>query len=255
MNQFIDKIVENIDKTKVDFIYLIGSYSRNIQNEFSDVDIIIALKEGHDSYSDNQYINNVYVSLNYDSHEQMIENYMDPFKYIQGHIGIVDMVSLYEEDNKLKEFKEKCLKVDYLKDFKEKINEYVNKETIDWIEEVNKACNGYLNNNPTKMLAGLHGLTYGMLNVLAVSEGLVKSKDGFLPTFKDYFGYNNTYNLIERAFGIKDTNLINRTVDGLMLYTDIINIINYRFTDLTNTNILLAQQNILKVLNEVTKDD
>jgi len=255
MNKFIEEIVSKIDKTNVDFIYLIGSYSRNVHNNFSDIDIIIALKEGHKSYSDNQFINNIYVSLNYDSYEEMKKNYTDPLKYVKGHIGIVDMIPLYDDENKLEDFRKKCMGIDYLKDFKNKINDYVNSETVDWIEEVNKACNGYINNNPSKMLAGLHGLTYGMLNVLMVSEGLVSSKDGFLVTFKDYFKDETTYNLIERAFGVNQTNLLHKTVDGLMLYVDIIDIISYRFNDLTHYNVNLAKTNILKVLKEVTKDD
>ena len=43
MNEFINKIVDGLDKTEIDFIYLIGSYSRSVQNEFSDIDVIIAL--------------------------------------------------------------------------------------------------------------------------------------------------------------------------------------------------------------------
>jgi predicted nucleotidyltransferase len=255
MDKLIEKIVSEIDKTNIDFIYLIGSYSRNAHNEFSDIDIIIALKEGHESYNDNQFIDDIYVSLNYDSYAEMQKNYTDPLKYIKGHIGIVDMVSLYDGEDKLEEFRKKCLEIDYLKDFENKINEYVNSETVDWIEEVNKACNGYINNNPSKMIAGLHGLTYGMLNVLMVSEGLISSKDGLLATFKDYFENETTYQLIERAFGVNQTNLLYRTVDGLMLYVDIIDIIDYRFNDLTNYNVNLAKTNILKVLKEVTKDD
>jgi len=253
MNEFINKIVAGIDKTKIDYLYLIGSYSRNSQNEFSDIDIIIALKEGTESYHDNKYIDGIYVSLNYDSHSEMIKNYTDPLKYIKGHIGIVDMIPLYDKDEKLTAFRKKCLDVNYLVDFESKINKYVNDEVIDWIEEVNKACNGYFNHNPMKMLAGLHGLTYGMLNVLAVSEGIITSKNGMLESLSEYFKNKNTYNLIERAFGIKETNLINRTVDGLMLYTDIIDIISYRFTDNTNYNVNFAMKNILKVLNEVRK--
>ena len=253
MPKFIEEVVSKIDKANVDFIYLIGSYSRNVQNEFSDIDIIIALKEGHQSFSDNKYLDGIYVSLNYDSYEEMQKNYTDPLKYIKGHIGIVDMVPLFDGENKLEEFRDKCMKIDYLKDFEKKINKYVNKETIDWIEEVNKACNGYFNNDSSKMLAGLHGLTYGILNVLMVSEGLVSSKDGFLATFKDYFKDNTTYNLIEKAFGVNNTNIVNRTVDGLMLYVDIIDIISHRFNDITSYNVTLAKQNVLKVLNEVTK--
>ncbi len=253
MNEFIRKIVSKIDKTNVDFIYLIGSYSRNNQNEFSDIDIIIALKDGNASYNENQYIDGTYVSLNYDSYNEIKKNYTDPLKYINGHTGIVNLIPLYDEHNKLNIFQNKCMNIDYFNDFKSKIDKYINKEVIDWIEEVNKACNGYFNNNPTKMLAGLHGLTYGMLNVLAVSEGIITSENGFLESFSNFFNNNEIYRLIEKAFGIEKISLVNRTISGLILYLDIIDIINYRFSEVTKNNVYLAKQNIIKVLNEVKK--
>jgi len=253
VKELINKIIAQIDKEKVEFIYLIGSYASNSHNEFSDLDIIIALKEGYESYRENKYIDNVYVSLTYDSKAETKKNYSDPLKYIKGHNGIVEMVPLYDKDNQLIMFKEKCLAVNYLKDLNEAINHYVNDEVVGWIEEVNKACSGYFNNNYTKMLEGLHGLTYGMLDVLAVSEGLVIMKEGFLETYKNYFQENSSYNLLKRALGIKETTLINRVVDGLMFYTDLIQIIEYRFTAETKRNVDLAIKNILKVFNEVSK--
>ncbi len=253
MNELIKKVVSKIDKTKVDFIYLIGSYSRNAHNEFSDIDIIVALKEGIDSYRDNQYVDGTYVSINYDSFNEMKKNYLDPLKYIKGNIGIVYMVPLYDEESKLQAFKKRCIEVDYFHDFKDKINEYVNNAVVDWIEEVNKGCSSYFYHHPTKMLIALHGLTDGMLDVLAVSEGIITDKLGFLESFKRYFNGNSTYNLLERAYGIAETTLINRLVDGLMLYTDIIAIIEYRFTEKTRYNVDLTMKNILKVFKEVTK--
>ncbi len=253
MKDLINKIIAQIDLEKVEFIYLIGSYATNTYNEFSDLDIIVALKEGQESYRENKYIDNVYVSLNYDSVREIKKNYYDPLKYIKGHSGIVNMVPLYDKDNQLIKFKEKCLAVNYLKDFNEAINAFVNDEVVEMIEAVNKACSGYFYQNNTKMLEGLHELIYGILDVLAVSEGLVIVKEGFLETYKSYFQENSTYNLLKRSLGITETTLINRVVDGLMFYTDLIQIIEYRFTEETKRNVNLAIKNILKVFKEVTK--
>ncbi len=233
MLDLITKIIDKIDKSKVDFVYLIGSYARNEQNEFSDIDIIIALKDGFESYKDNQYVDGIYVSLNYDSKEEMIKNYTDPLKYIRGHIGIVDMVLLYNDNFKAEEFRELCYEIDYKTDFSVKIVVYVNRETIDWVEEVNKSVNGYLFGYPDKMLAGLHGLTYGMLDVLGVSEGIIRNKSGILSTYKEYFRDNELFCLLERAFGVDFFDLKTRVYNGLLLYREIIKIIRYRFTKKT----------------------
>ena len=251
MEQFLVDIVDSIDKTKINYGYLIGSYSRNEHNEYSDIDIICALKEGLDSYSDNQFTNGIYVSIHYDSAKEMILNYTDPLKYVMGHAGVKDLVVLYDPDDLVSNFKEKCLKIDYLKDFSEKINDYVNTETIDWIEEVNKAVNGYVYFNPTKMLAGLHGLTYGMLSVLSVSEGIVRNKNGLLQSFKEYFDDNNVYKLLENAFGVTNLDIKDRTYNGLLFYIEIIKIIEYRFTEKTVFNVNLAINNVKKVIKEV----
>jgi len=250
MLDIITRIVKKIDKTKVDFIYLIGSYSRNEQNEFSDIDIIIALKEGYDSYRDNQFIDGIYVSLNYDSASEMKKNYTDPLKYIRGHIGIKDMVLLYDSENKAEDFLNMCFGIDYKKDFEDKIQDYVNNETIDWIEEVNKAVNGFLFNNHDKMLAGLYGITYGMLDVLSVSEGIIRDKIGVLSTFRNYFGENEVKFLLESAFGVDSYNLKERTFSGLLLYLEIIKIISYRFNKMTSENVLIALKNIEEAIKD-----
>lgn len=243
MNEFIKKIVNGIDKTNVDFIYLIGSYSRGMENEYSDIDIMVALNKG-DNYSDNQYINDTYVSIHYDSKESIMNNYLDPYKYIKGFNGVKDSVVLYDTNNSFNTFKNKCISVNYLEDFNDKINDYVNTEIVDWIEEVNKACSGYVYNNPSKMLEGLHGLTYGMLDVLAVSEGITGIKEGLLPTYKDYFKDLSIYQMLENAFGVNGLEIKERVLNGFMLYKEIIRVLNYRFTDTTKSNIALAISNI-----------
>ncbi len=247
MNQY----TKYIDKSKVEYAYLIGSYSRNEHNEFSDIDIICALKEGLSTFNDNKFIDGVYVSVHYDSQSDMIGNYTDPYKYVMGHVGIKDMIVIYDPDNLVTNFKEKCMKIDYLYEFSDKINDYVNKETIEWIEEVNKSVNGYIFFNPTKMIAGLHGLTYGMLSVLSVSEGIIRTKHGLLPTFKEYFIDENVYKLLENAFGVTKLDIKERIYNGLLFYKEIIKIIEYRFDDKTVFNIEFALNNIKKVIKEV----
>ena len=247
MNEF----VKYIDKSKVEYAYLIGSYSRNEQNEFSDIDIICALKDGYNTFSDNEFIDGVYVSVHYDSKSDMIKNYTNPYKYVMGHIGIKDMVILYDPSNLASNFKEKCMKIEYFNDFSDEINDYVNLEVIDWIEEVNKSVNGYINHNDTKMLEGLHGLTYGMLGVLSVSEGIIRSKNGLLPTFKKYFNDKNVYNLLENAFGVTKLDIKERIYNGLLFYKEIIKIIEYRFNEKTVFNIGFTLNNIKKVIKEV----
>ena len=105
--------------------------------------------------------------------------------------------------------------------------------------------------NPTKMLSGLHGLTYGMLSVLGVSEGIVRNKDGILPTYKKYFNDDLVYNLLENAFGVSKMDIKDRIYNGLMLYIEIIKIIEYRFDGKTRKNIELAINNIKKVIKDV----
>ena len=101
------------------------------------------------------------------------------------------------------------------------------------------------------MLAGLHGLTYGMLDVLSVSEGIVHSKDGLFPTFKEYLTDEFVYKLLENAFGVTKLDIKDRVYNGLLLYMEIIKIIQYRFTAKTIENIDLAINNIKKVIKEV----
>ncbi len=251
MYEFIEDIVKNIDKTKIDYAYLIGSYASNNHNEFSDVDIICGLKEGFSSYSDNKYIGKKYISINYDSVSDILRNYTEPYKYIMGNSSIKDMVVLYDPSSFLKDFREKCMNIDYLNEFTDKINNYVNKQSIDWIEEVNKAVSGYIYYNPTKMLEGLHGLTYGMLNVLSISEGIVRSRQGLLPTLEKYFSNKKVYKLLENAFGVIEMDIKERVYSGLLLYIEIIEIIKYRFNDKTINNIELVMNNIKKVINKV----
>ena len=101
------------------------------------------------------------------------------------------------------------------------------------------------------MLSGLHGLTYGMLSVLSVSEGIIRTKHGLLPTYKEYFIDENVYKLLENAFGVTKLDIRERIYNGLLFYKEIIKIIEYRFDDKTVFNIELALNNIKKVIKEV----
>jgi predicted nucleotidyltransferase len=249
MHKKVKEALETIDLNTCEFVYLLGSYARNEQTEYSDIDIKVALKEGYDGSFVNRYVNGTNLSIKYDSLEEMKEYVSNPSTYIQAYPGIKDMIVLYDEEQYSSEFRNKFLQIDYSTYFEKEINQYVNKEVIDWVEEVNKSLNGLLLHDDDKLLAGLHGLTYGMLHVFCVSEGIMYSSKGILDTMKKHFKSNSTiYKLIERAYGVKKHSLKTRTLKGLRLYLELIDLMKYRFTEETQEQLVIVKKNIVKAL-------
>ena len=99
-----------------------------------------------------------------------------------------------------------------------------------------------------KLLAGLHGLTYGILNILCVSEGIFYSHKGILDTMKKHFKNKDTYKLIERAFGVKKHSLQTRTLNGLRLFLECVDIMKHSLSEETKKQLIVVKKNIVKTL-------
>ncbi len=247
MKKRILNAVESIDKTGVAYIYLIGSYVRNRETKYSDIDIKVAYKDDSPGRFINRYVDGIYVSIKYDSLLEQQEYTTNPSKYIQAHPSLDDAIFLWGDEKAFQAFRDEFFLIEYNQHFHKEIVEYVNKETVDWIEEVNKTLNGLILNNPSKLIDGLYGLTFGMLHVLAVSEGLFYNKKGILETMRPAFPEELFVHVID-AFGVYDSDLGLRALAGLKLYLNIIEMISYRFGDDTfhNTNIIV--DNVKKFL-------
>ena len=94
-------------------------------------------------------------------------------------------------------------------------------ELVEWLEEVQKALQGYLINDEGRMINGLFGLTFGLFNIIRVQKGiLVKSDNTFYNQVVNYYGKESKFaELSDKAFGINiSLNLSQRVKSGLKLF-------------------------------------
>lgn len=231
-------------------IGLFGSYSRNEQTEFSDIDIYVLTKDYNNM--ETYFINGKYTTISYESLDKINIYFTSPIKYLAAYSGFKHMVILEDKENNLSNIINKILNIDYFKDLDKYIIEYINKETHEWFEEVLKAINGYHYDNEAKMLLGLHGLTYGMLNVLKVYLGLKAiTENNFLSILEDYFKNNEYFiNLVKSAFGLNQETIKERVIKGLELYIEIIKIIEDKFNEKLQTDILYIVKEIYPIIQK-----
>ncbi len=247
MDKRITAFVESLDKDIILYIALYGSYANNRQTRFSDADIKIVLKEGQYEFKAG-YRGDLYFAVTYETEETMKRYFTDPLEYLNLRSTFDTMVLLYDSNQHYEAFRNQFMSIRYESHFAKESKEYVNRLLVEWFEEINKSISGLHFNNPDKLIAGLHGLSYGMLNVLAVSEGIPFDSLGFLKTFQNYFHDDDRYRYGEILFGVEPHSLESRTIYGLKLFQEICSIIKHNLSENTLEQLAIIDDSVIETI-------
>jgi len=114
----------------------------------------------------------------------------------------------------------KANEFNWTSDIQKKANNIVSKEFVGYIEEVQKAIQGLLINDIGRMLNGLHGLTFGIFNIIRIQKGIIlQGENTFFDQIIDYYKEDNYFNdLCRIAFGIDKSTISERVIAGLKIF-------------------------------------
>lgn len=222
INKIIEKKVDGIDKTDIEAIGLMGSYSRGEEKRFSDVDIVCILKGDVNKKSTFiEIIEGKYVVTSYVRLEEMERCFTEPESATEYILGLKQVKILYDTNGTFSNLKQRALNFKWTKELQLKANEIASRELVGWIEEVHKSIQGIISNDTGRMLNGIFGLTHGIFNVVRVQKGiLLNGENTFYSKIIDYYGPNSRFAMLsEKAFGIcPNSGIRERIVAGLLLF-------------------------------------
>ena len=221
INKNILNKVEELKKNNYEAIALMGSYARGEEKKYSDIDIVCFLK-GNDDEKDPiiNFIDNKYVVISFLNDKSVSNIFSNPKEITEYLYGIKTAKILYDKNKYLYNLIIKANKFNWTNDIQKKANNIVSKEFVGYLEEVQKAIQGLLINDIGRMLNGLHGLTFGIFNIIRIQKGIIlQGENTFFNQIIDYYKKDNYFNDLSRiAFGIDKSIISERVIAGLKLF-------------------------------------
>lgn len=252
VNVILERKISEIDKSDIEAIGLMGSYSRGEEKKYSDVDIVCILKKNANRKSTYiEIIEGKYVVTSYVTIEEMEECFTEPESATENMLGLQQVKVLYDPNKIFIKLRQRAIEFQWTEELQQKANKIVSKRLVGWIEEVHKALQGLISNDVGRMLNGLYGLTYGMFNIVRVQKGiLLNGENSFYNRIVEYHGISsNLARLGEKAFGINQNKGIKeRVVSGLLLFDEVTEELMKVLREEDKLAITLAKQEIRREL-------
>ncbi len=220
IKDFILKRVETLKKENgIISVALVGSYARNEENEFSDIDILCLKTRKKEPKI--EIIDKKYFVISYLNKKALEETFTSPIKASKNISGLKTAVILFDPKNYFLKVKKRAENFLWDEALLKKREKYVNEEFLGWMEEINKSLQGLILNDKGKMIMGLHGLTFGMFNIISIYKCLlIKSDNSFFPQVIQ--SMNKNVKFVKNsflAFGIDKSNgIAERTVAGFEVF-------------------------------------
>lgn len=249
INDFILERVEKLKKEKgIISIAVTGSYARNEEEKYSDIDILCIKKRKKASKIET--IDGKYFVISYHTEKEIEDIFNTPNKASRYLYGLKSSTILFDSDNYFNKIKERAKAFSWTESLIKKRDQYINDEFIGWLEEINKSTQGLLTNDIGKMIMGLHGLTFGMFDIISIyKEILIKSDNTYFTQIVESMNDNDDFVRNSYiAFGIEKNNGVGeRTKAGLEVF----------FHTFNEVKSVLSSKNrkiILKEIDEIRKD-
>lgn len=253
----IDRILRSklstLDKSEIEAIGLMGSYSIGDAKRYSDIDLVCILKSASSiKEMEIEFVEGKYVVTSFVTIEEMEKCFINARAATENILGLQKVWVLYDPNNTLNLLKQKALNFRWTKTLQINANEIANNLLMGWIEEVHKALQGLISNDIGRMLNGLIGLTYGLFKVVSIQKGiLLDGENSFYEKVTEYFGKESKFTkLSEKAFGITTTKgLEERVIAGLLLFNEVTDELTDILTDKEAIN--LVKMNIKRELMDM----
>jgi|TARA_Y100000310_G_scaffold336490_1_gene421162 hypothetical protein len=206
----------------VSSIVLMGSHARGDFGPNSDIDIVRFWQEMPDEHEAVTYlIEDHFVVVGDVSLNQVEEWFTSPEMATEFIRGVTQSKALWDREGQFAAIKKRADSFVWDSDMQAKADAFVSKMMVGWIEEVQKALQGFRQNDLGRLLNGKHGLTWGLLKVMRVHQGVLLSGDnGAYPETVASMGEDSQWSsLCRKAFGVVGETSLHAEIEaGLDLY-------------------------------------
>ncbi len=203
-------------------VAILGSYARGSQRRFSDVDILCLL--GASSSLEGASVldcQGVYVTVSRAAPSDVEQWFSDPRAAVSIIQGLRDGRAYWDPQQAFASLQRRAHDFVWDEAMQSRADQYANQQLMGWLEEVYKSLQGLTERDIGRMLQGLHGLTFGLVDVLTVQQGvLLPSDNSFLADLRRHFQKDDGFvHWSQRAFGLYDAyTLKDRVWAGLHLF-------------------------------------
>ena len=200
-------------------IGLFGSHARGDYGSYSDVDIVRFREQKEKPGTD--LVDGNFVVVSDVSPAEVKMWFLSPEEATRTIRGLTYSKPLIDPDGYLSRLIQRAQKFTWTAEMQSKANLVASDMMIGWIEEVQKSLEGLRRNDVGRMLNGKHGLTWGMLNVMRVKNGVLLSGDNgaYLEVLEEMGADSSWSNFCREAFGVDGRySLEEELTAGLRLY-------------------------------------
>ena len=246
----IIKRIQQIDKTNLLGISLMGSYSRNEHGEFSDIDIVCISKKEREL--EVLFIEEKYMVISFVTENEVEKWFTNPELSFELLYGVAKLIRIWDSNNYLDNLKWRALSFKGDEVPQLKIDKYVNKELTFLIEEVNKGIQGLISKDKGRMLNCIFGLSHLLAKIIYVKKRILIVSDNtkYEQVLSSYKENREIEQLIKKVFGEVPMNLEERVRAGLKLFIEISNEFMGGMDGKTVRMITTANNSIMWALNK-----
>lgn len=198
---------------------LFGSHARGDYGSYSDIDIVRFLEVEKEPRTN--LVNGNFVVVSDVSPARVEKWFSSPEAATETMRGLTCAKPLIDPDQYLSKLIHRAQNFVWTVEMQRKANVAVSDMMVGWIEEVQKSLEGLRRGDIGRMLNGKHGLTWGMLKVMRVKNGVLLSGDnGSYSEVLEELGADSCWsNLCAEAFGVDGSySLEEELTAGLRLY-------------------------------------
>jgi hypothetical protein len=197
---FIQSALERIDSPNVIGIGIVGSYAREQESRYSDVDFDIFVRKLPENLYDRytlRYWDNKLISLKYTLLDDERAALTNPRRAIWAVPGLRGMKIVLDKDGSMAALQKAAQEFDW-SPLQAAADEFAAEEVMGCAEEVHKILNGLARGHESTVLYATWGLVKNMLEAVAVQKGiLIISENRYFDLIQDAVGRDSEWT---RAF-------------------------------------------------------
>jgi len=199
-DMFIQSVLEKIDSPNVIGVGIVGSYSREQESKYSDVDFDIFVSKQPESQYDRytlRYWDDKLISLKYTLLDDEREALTKPRRAIWAVPGLRGMKIVLDKKGSLNALQKSAQEFDWSA-LQSVADEFAAEEVMGCAEEIHKILNGLARSHESTVLYAVWGLVKNMLEAVAVQKGLmIVSENRYFDLIQDSVGRDSKWT---RAF-------------------------------------------------------
>lgn len=213
-------LVEQFREPGVQTIVLMGSHARGDAGPFSDIDLVRFWTTNDLPETTTHLIADHFVVVSNEGPQTTETWFTQPHKIVKSIQGVLDAQPLWDPVGLLATFQQHASSFVWDEQIQQHANEYASTQMVGWIEEAQKSLEGLRRNDIGRLLNGKHGLSWGLLDVMCVQQGIMIGSDNIIyEAVTSTMGRDSQWTQLSRqAFGIDRLSLADEVTAGLKLY-------------------------------------